>query len=169
MRHLLLIAGLVLATSAASAQPKPADPFPAGDGHDKVAVACVQCHAPTPIVTMRMGETGWRRQIEIMILRGAQIGPDEIDRITTYLATAFGPGVPLPGPVKEVQLAEGAGAEMVQNNCSLCHGLDRVVMRDRPGQQWTTIVHRMMQLGAPLDEAQSGQIVEYLQAHYAGK
>ena len=170
MRHLLLIAGLTLATaSAAFAQTPNADPFPPGDGPDTLAVASTQCHAPTPIGTMRMGEAGWRRQVEIMILRGAQIGPDDIDRTATYLATVFGPGVPLPGPVKEVHLAAGSGAELVQTHCSLCHSLERVVIRHRPGQQWAAIVHRMMQFGAPVDGTEADQIVAYLEEHYAAQ
>ena len=168
MRHLILAATL-LAPLTAFAQSKPADPFPAGDGHDKVAVACTQCHTPSPIISMRMGEAGWRRQVEIMVLRGAQIGPNDIDKVSTYLATAFGPGVPLPGPKVEVKLAEGAAAPLVEGECGLCHGLDRVVKVNRPGAQWDAVVHRMIQLGAPVDGEQSKQIVAYLEAHYAGK
>jgi mono/diheme cytochrome c family protein len=169
MRHLIIAAALLLPL-AAQAQPKPADPFPVGDAHDKVAVACVQCHTAAPILALRMGEAGWRRQTEIMILRGAQIGPGAIDGVTSYLTTAFGPGVPFPGqPAREVHLAEGGAAALVEGNCSLCHGLDRITAAARPGQQWSAIVHRMAELGAPMDAEQAKQIVGYLEAHYATK
>jgi mono/diheme cytochrome c family protein len=173
MRLMLIAAGALLAASAAPslapALAQPADPFPAGAGHDVVAAVCTQCHTAAPIVQMRMGEVGWRHQTELMILRGAQIGPDDIEATANYLATAFGPGVPFPSqPRRDVKLAGGEGAVLVENGCVLCHGLDRVVAANRPGQQWQAIVHRMVEVGAPLDGDQAKQVVTYLQAHYAG-
>ena len=165
MRHLIFAFAAVVASSAAQAQQP--NPFPEGPGREIVAVACTQCHAPQPFTQLRMGENGWRKQVENMVLRGAMVGPNELDVVTKYLTTAYGPGVPLPGaPPKKVDLAAGPGSELVEGACASCHGLDRVVSANRPGKQWQAIVHRMVEIGAQLDEGQSRQITAYLEKNY---
>ena len=164
MRKFILPAILLLSFTAEAQQ---SDPFPAGTGRDTIAVACTQCHRAGPIVQLRMSEEGWRRQVYNMMLRGAQIRPDEIDDVVNYLATNFGPGVPFPGPAPTpVTLPAGAGADLVTDACGICHGVDRVVAVARPGRQWEAIVHRMVAIGAPIDADQTGQIISYLKANY---
>ena len=144
--------------------------FPDGPGRDLVAVTCTQCHSPQPFIQLRMNEHGWRNQVYNMILRGAQVGPDQIEPVVKYLSTAFGPGEPFPGqtPAK-VTLAAGEGANLVEGGCQLCHGLDRVTATPRSHDQWQLIVNRMVFVGAPLDEAQKKTVVAYLSKHYAPK
>jgi mono/diheme cytochrome c family protein len=161
----LLIAGAALASVEAKAQK--ASPFPDGPGKEIVAQACTQCHQAGPIVRLRMNEKGWRRQIYNMVLRGAQIGPDDIDAATAYLAAHFGPGVPVADqPSAEVHLPQGPGADLVTGACATCHGLDRVTATNRPGKQWEPIVERMIEIGAPLDEKQASEILAYLETNY---
>ncbi len=93
---ILAAAGILLLGFTAQAQQN--NPFPAGVGRDTIAAACTQCHRAGPIVQLRMGEAGWRRQLYNMMLRGAQIKPDEIDDVVKYLATNFGPGGAGPRP-----------------------------------------------------------------------
>jgi mono/diheme cytochrome c family protein len=166
MRSFILAAASVLLLSF-PAEAQQSNPFPAGASRDLIAVACTQCHKAGPITQLRMGEAGWRRQVYNMVLRGAQIGPDEIDDVVKYLATNFGPGVPVagvtPAPVK---LPDGAGADLVAGACGTCHGVDRVVAVARPGRQWEAIVHRMVAIGAPIDADQARQIISYLQTNY---
>ena len=165
MRRIIIAATLMLAGSAALAQQP--NVFPEGPGREIVAVACTQCHAPQPFTQLRMGEAGWRKQVENMVLRGAMIAPNELDLVSKYLTTAFGPGVPLPNaPTRKIDLATGSGATLVEGACATCHGLDRVVAANRPGRQWDAIVHRMMEIGAQLDESQSSQIISYLTENY---
>jgi mono/diheme cytochrome c family protein len=173
MRRFILAGAGVFAGILASillgftAQAQQSNPFPAGAGRDIIAVACTQCHRAGPITQLRMGEAGWRRQVYNMVLRGAQIGPDEIDDVVKYLATNFGPGVPVPGLASPpVTLPDGAGADLVAGACGTCHGVDRVVAVTRPGRQWEAIVHRMVAIGAPIDAGQAGQIISYLQTNY---
>ena len=149
------------------AEAQQTSPFPPGAGRDIIAVACTQCHRAGPITQLRMGEAGWRRQVYNMVLRGAQIGPDEIDDVVKYLTTNFGPGVPVPGlAAAPVKLPDGAGADLVAGACGICHGVDRVVAVARPGRQWEAIVHRMAAIGAPIDADQARQIISYLQTNY---
>jgi mono/diheme cytochrome c family protein len=168
-RFILAAAGILLSFTAEAQQ---TSPFPAGAGRDIIAVACTQCHQVGPIIQLRMGEAGWRRQVYNMVLRGAQIGPAEIDDVVKYLATNFGPGVPIPGQATPpVTLpdhagADRAGADLVAGACGICHGVDRVVAVARPGRQWEAIVHRMVAIGAPIDADQTRQIISYLETNY---
>jgi mono/diheme cytochrome c family protein len=165
MRRFILAAACVLLNFGAEAQQT--GPFPAGVGRDIIAVACTQCHRAGPITQLRMGEEAWRQQVYNMVLRGAQIGPDEIDDVVKYLATNFGPGVPTPGlATPAVTLPAGAGADLVAGACGTCHGVDRVVAVARPGRQWEAIVHRMVAIGAPIDADQARQIISYLETNY---
>jgi cytochrome c5 len=143
-------------------------PFPDGPGKEIVSIACTQCHGPNVFTQLRMNETAWRAQIYDMILRGAQIGPNDIDRAAKYMATSYGPGVPFPGqqPVK-VTLADGQGKEVIEGTCALCHGLDRVVDTKRTKDQWQTIVNRMIFFGAPVSGDQAATVVNYLASNYS--
>jgi mono/diheme cytochrome c family protein len=166
----LAIGGIILggALSAGAQQPQQASPFPDGPGKEIVSVACTQCHGPNVFTQLRMNEPAWRAQIYDMILRGAQIGPEDIDTAAKYMATAYGPGVPFPNQkAVEVSLPDGQGKELVQGGCALCHGLDRVVATKRPKDQWQTIVNRMIYFGAPVSTDQATTIVDYLAANFS--
>jgi mono/diheme cytochrome c family protein len=143
------------------------NPLPPGDGRDIVAVACSQCHSLTALTQLRETAPAWRHQIYDMIERGAQVSPSEIDVMVNYLATHLGPGIPFPGPSPaHVDLPSGAGADIVQSRCSLCHGVDRVVATKRTPAQWTGIVNRMVYLGAPVTPEQVKTVLNYLNTNY---
>jgi mono/diheme cytochrome c family protein len=161
----IVSAAISLTSSVAKAQQ--ASPFPDGLGKEIVAQACTQCHQAGPITQLRMNELGWRRMIYNMVLRGAQIGPNDIDVAAAYLVAHFGPGVPVPGQsTVEVKRPGGPGATLVAGACAICHGLDRVTATNRPGKQWVPIVDRMVEIGAPLDPEQVRQITDYLEVNY---
>ena len=105
-----------------------------------------------PSFSIAHGEAAWRKRVYNMILRGAQIGPDEIDDVGESLG----------------DMPKGAEADLVVGTCGICHGVDRVVAVARPGRQWEAIVHRMVAIGAPIDADQAGQIISYLEANYGG-
>jgi mono/diheme cytochrome c family protein len=162
-----VIVGAPIALASSGAKAQQTNPFPDGPGREIIAQACTQCHQAGPITQLRMNEQGWRRQIYNMVLRGAQIGPGEIDAATAYLVAHYGPGVPVPGQSNaEVTLPDGPGASLVAGACAICHGLDRVTATNRPGKQWAPIVDRMVEIGAPLDPRQASQVLSYLEANY---
>ena len=168
IRDLLAAVAAMAALGAypAVAQQPHASPFPPGAGRDIVAVACTQCHAPSAITEIRESADAWRRQVYDMVLRGAQVGPGDIDTVVTYLATNFGPGVNVPPPTREVTLPDGAGKDLVERNCMLCHGLDRVTAVKRSDRGWTDVVHRMAYLGAPVSGDDEKTILSYLDAKF---
>jgi cytochrome c5 len=144
-----------------------ANPFPDHPGREIVSVACTQCHGPNVFTQLRMGDKAWRAQIYDMILRGAQINPDDIDKAVQYMVASYGPGVPFPGQQPtQVSLADGSAKSLVEGGCALCHGLDRVVATKRTKGQWQTIVNRMIFFGAPITGDQVGSVVDYLSTNY---
>jgi mono/diheme cytochrome c family protein len=143
--------------------------LPPGDGRDIVAVACTQCHAPSVITQMREGPAGWRLQIYDMILRGAQVRPSEIEQAVAYLTVNFGPGINLPPPTAQVSLPEGAARELVEQRCSVCHGLERISAARRPPSEWHAIVLRMTVLGASVTADDAKRITNYLAENFTPK
>src|SRR5260370_15642837 len=75
---LALIAISLIAPIRAQSQ-SPANALPAGNGKDIVAVACAQCHGLKLILALRDGSVGWKHFVDDMILRGAQLTPQEAD------------------------------------------------------------------------------------------
>ena len=167
MRGFALVLGLALTAAAAtSAQAQQAaDPLPPGDGHDLVAVACSQCHALSTIAKIRDGAVGWRRYVNNMVLRGAQLSKPEIDTVVGYLSGHLGPGMNLP-PTKPVALPDGPGKDLVATRCALCHDLERVVAVKRGRQDWPVIIADMMERGAPATAEDAKVIADYLGANF---
>ena len=144
-----------------------ANPFPDHPGREIVAVACTQCHGPNVFTQLRMNDKAWRAQVYDMVLRGAQIGPDDIDTAVKYMVASYGPGVPFPGQQPaQVTLADGAGKALVEGGCALCHGLDRVVATKRSKAEWQSIVNHMVYFGSPISGDQVGSVVDYLATNY---
>lgn len=140
-------------------------PFPDGEGHDIVAVACTQCHGPNTFVNIRENAEAWRRQVWDMVERGAQISPSEMDTVVKYLSTVFGPGANLPQSAA-VSLPDGQGKEVVEGGCALCHSLDRIAAAKRSPADWQAVVAKMVFLGAPLSDDQAKAAVAYLNANF---
>jgi len=174
-----LAGGLLLGPGLLFGQAGP--PLPPGDGRDLVATACTQCHALRPIVMKRDGVGGWRATVEEMVIRGAQLLPEEAATVVRYLAANFGPGpnpmptgdlppgtsVSTPGaPAGSVSLPAGPGKEAVEARCSLCHDLGRVVASRRTREEWERITRNMIERGpqAPPDQVQA--ILSYLDAQF---
>lgn len=72
---------------------------------------------------------------------------------------------------EKVALKDGAGKDLVEVNCSVCHSLDYIPMNspflDRP--KWEATVKKMIgPYGAPIDEKDVPAIVEYLANNYGG-
>jgi cytochrome c5 len=170
MRALVLAYALAFALALTAAvtpsyAQQGADPLPAGDGHDLVAVACSQCHYLGTIAKIRDGAPGWRRYVDNMVLRGAQLTKPEIETVVTYLAHNLGPGMNLP-PAKPVALPDGPGKDLVTQRCALCHNLERVVAVKRERKAWPVIVADMMAQGAPVTDDEAKTISDYLDANF---
>jgi cytochrome c5 len=162
-RFLVLLFALVAFASTGRAQN--ANPLPAGDGRDIVAVACSQCHYLGTIAKIRDGAAGWRIYVNNMVLRGAQLTPPEIDKVVDYLALNLGPGINLPA-AKAVTLPDGQGRDLVQARCGLCHDLERIATIKRQKKDWPVIVANMVTWGATATPEEAQTISGYLATNF---
>ncbi len=69
----------------------------------------------------------------------------------------------------QIRLKEGAGRELVESNCAVCHSLDYIQTNspflDRKG--WEATLSKMVNaMGAPIPKEDVPMIVEYLSQHY---
>jgi cytochrome c5 len=149
--------GMTAALWLAAATPlkaQTAGGLPQGEGRDLTVVACSQCHTLGVITAGRDGPVGWKRHVYNMVLRGAQLSPREADTVIQYLITHFGPGAPA---APAAALPAGAGKELVETRCAVCHNLERVTIVKRNKRAWEIIVADMYErwgMSAP-DEVQA--------------
>ena len=166
----IVLAGALAAAALAASLPAMAqqaqNPMPPGEGRDIVAVACTQCHAPSAFAQLREGPDAWRSQVYDMILRGAQVGPDDIDKVVGYLSASYGPGVNVPEG-RAATLPDGPGKDLVASHCAVCHGLDRITETKRTSREWDGILARMVFLGAPVSGDDAKIIKGYLDSQAA--
>lgn len=152
---------------------EPTAPLPAGEGRDLVAVACSQCHGLGMIMTLRDGEAGWKRYVQEMVMRGAQLNAREADIAVKYLASHFGPSAgPMPGatvPGRAMALPDGAGKDLVQARCTACHTLARITDSPRTGAEWERTVQDMVSRGATVSASEAQTITSYLSAQFGRK
>ena len=175
------LAGLLLCLSGFLRAQSDPNALPEGDGKELVAVACTQCHSLSPIRMLRDGREGWKEMVHEMVLRGAQLGPEEADTVIRYLARNFGPGLsPMQTGTLPPETALGSGAEsgdtvslppgegkdMVEARCQLCHDLGRVVTARRSRAEWEQITKNMVGRGPTATPEQIQTMVSYLSAQF---
>jgi hypothetical protein len=68
------------------------DMLPKGDGQQETKELCGGCHNLQKVVQSRKTPQEWERSVNDMLARGAQIFPDEAEKITKYLSASFPPG-----------------------------------------------------------------------------
>jgi hypothetical protein len=97
-------------------------------------------------MALRDGPVGWKILVDDMILRGAQLGPQEAVTAIQYLSKNFGPaaGLMQVGKGETQSLPGGPGRELIQTHCALCHDLSRVTGSKRSKQEWSYTVTGMM-------------------------
>ena len=79
-----------------------------------------------------------------MVLRGAQLSPQEADTVAQYLANNFGPGTsPMQSGLKTEALPAGDGQKLVESHCALCHDLGRITTVGRSKDEWNSTVGNM--------------------------
>jgi competence protein ComEA len=76
--------------AAAVAAGNQSDGLPEGKGKAPFLRACVGCHEIEVATRSRYTETGWRRMVDTMVERGAELSEPEIVDVTAYLAKNFG-------------------------------------------------------------------------------
>ena len=63
-------------------------------------------------------------------------------------------------------MPEGPGKSLVSTQCANCHALDVALSKRVTPDQWSVIVKTMIELGAPITNADATIIAAYLGQHY---
>ena len=138
---LALVSLLVLSWNWAAGEAQSESGSAAEEGKRLVEAACVQCHSLRPLNLVRADAEEWRKMVYDMISQGAQVAPDEISPLISYLSTAFGTQAPLgSGPTESQQseqewrdqLPRGEGRALVASSCRGCHSLLQKVEAETP-------------------------------------
>jgi hypothetical protein len=69
--------------------------MPEGEGKELTVQLCGTCHDLGRTLNLRKDGQGWEQTVLNMVTRGAQIFPDEAEKITRYLTTNYGMNSPL--------------------------------------------------------------------------
>jgi cytochrome c5 len=64
------------------------------------------------------------------------------------------------------QPSAGDGAALLEERCTVCHGLERTTQAQKTYDEWEQTVTRMIGHGAELPEDEQATLVEYLAATY---
>jgi mono/diheme cytochrome c family protein len=143
--------------------------LPPGDGRDLTAAVCAGCHSLRPVLMLRDGPAGWKETVQEMVKRGAPLLPQEAETVAQYLAKNLGPAAgPMPSGTA-VSLPAGAGRELVESRCALCHDLGRVAASPRSKVEWEVTVKNMVKRGAVASPEQMQTIISYLTAQFGKK
>jgi hypothetical protein len=86
-----LVIGAVLSLSGSLvwSQSDWASKMPDGEGKELTVQLCGTCHDLGRTINLRKDAHGWEQTVLNMVSRGAQIFPDEAEKITRYLATNY--------------------------------------------------------------------------------
>jgi cytochrome c5 len=171
-RAISLAGFLLIACAQTHGQAPGVNALPSGDGKDVIAKACTQCHSLGLTVAMRNGRVGWQEMVDNMILRGAQVRPDEEKITIDYLVENFGPGKgPMASPKGAVlTLAEGPGKAAVESHCTYCHDAGRITDVKRSKNEWEATVKQMTHWrGVAVTPEEIQTMTTYLSAQYGGK
>jgi mono/diheme cytochrome c family protein len=70
------------------------------------------------------------------------------------------------GPAEDTPIAGPSGEGLVQDRCTVCHGLERTTSASKTQQEWEATVEEMRGLGAELTDAEAQTLVDYLAQEY---
>jgi putative heme-binding domain-containing protein len=111
-----------------------AQSLPEGQGKAEFQRICGNCHSVAIATSQRMTQAQWTGVVNDMVSRGAQGSQQDLDNVTSYLATHFGQGAPpaaaampaaAPAVAKETPLSEAevtrAMGLIKTNGCLSCH------------------------------------------------
>ena len=63
-------------------------------------------------------------------------------------------------------LPDGKGKEVVESACSDCHSLERIKAERRDEEGWNSVIHEMLENGAPINPNDMRVIVSYLAKNF---
>src|SRR5947207_168604 len=70
---------------------------------------------------------------------------------------------------EQVNLPDGDGKPTVQTACGVCHSMNQVTNAGHDKEEWTTVLHMMVNVGAPVPDNQFDTVVDYLTKNFPEK
>jgi len=92
-------------------------------------------------------------------------GPEATEPPAEVQPTALPTEVPQEEPPTEPSPA-GDGAVLLEERCTVCHGLDRTTSARKTREEWEQTVVRMVGKGAELNEEEQEILIAYLTETY---
>jgi hypothetical protein len=119
-----------------------------------------RCHGLSLIAQQRLDRSAWTREVDKMILWGANVAAGDKAPLIDYLVGTFDSNRPRPHTSKIVP--EGPGSDIFQISCMSCHDdkLIAGVKFDQTG--WTREVDRMINWGAYVPPTRKEELIQYL-------
>lgn len=144
--------------------------LPEGKGRDLVSSVCAQCHALGVVTAKRMSRSEWETTVNDMIARGANIAPEEVTAISSYLGEHFSPesrgaaAAAAESPQAGSSYPDAPGKEVLLSKCFQCHGggMWQDLRQDR--RKWEGTLYRMVGKGALWTEEEINAMAQYLAA-----
>ena len=140
--------GLGIALAAGQETPK------VERGEEIQNASCTTCHDRRPIDVQALDEAGWKKVIDSMIEKGAEVEKDDVPVLVAYLIKNHGP------------LPDGPGKDIVLNVCTQCHDLQRVRRQRSSAEGWAEILDTMLNEGAPLSAEEFPVVLRYLARNF---
>jgi hypothetical protein len=85
----IVCCGLILPLAAPVIAEQAANEPPAGEGLEIIQRACINCHDIYMITTKRKTPDEWAALVGVMVDRGADVTPEEMQIIEEYLSKNF--------------------------------------------------------------------------------
>jgi mono/diheme cytochrome c family protein len=146
---------------AARAQ-APAAVLPAGAGVEIAKARCLGCHEADLIVSQRLSQTGWDREIAKMERWGAKPSPEERQGLLAYLAREFGVRPAASHDAAAVATGEGT----FKTACLTCHGDDLSAQQRLTAAGWGREIDKMVRWGAKVSAEEKPALVAYLTSRW---
>jgi len=142
--------------------------LPDGDGRRILETSCASCHGLEKVTAQRSDKEVWDERIKTMVKYGAKLDDKDLPVLLEYLVRNFGPD-DLASPPPKKQLPEGEGKPLVQRICTVCHSLDRILIKKADEDLWTELLDQMISEGAEIDPDEYDTLWEYLTTNFGPK
>ncbi len=154
-----VVAGVLGGAAAAGAQ---APAVPVGAGSEVATARCLGCHGADLIVSQRLTQGGWDRELAKMERWGARLTADERAMLLGYLVREFGVR---PAASHDPQ-AVAAGEAVYKEACRTCHE-DGIVEQQRlDAAAWGREVDKMVRWGARVSADEKPGLVAFLTSRW---
>lgn len=155
----LLTSAIAVAGIVTRAQ---APALPASAGGEIATAKCLGCHAADLIVSQRLGQTGWDREIAKMERWGATLTAADRATLLGYLTREFG----VRPAVAHDAAAVAAGEAVFKEACRTCHADELSEQQRLTAAAWGREVDKMVRWGARVSADEKPALVAFLTSRW---